>query len=110
MGIVGVVDLSHGGIIASKTCGHQKHDSRIAPQLLSCIGEGDIKLADRAFCTFEYIARITTERKAHVVMRLHQSRHRKLDWRKGEKLSKYERLVIWKRPKYRPPGSTLSQE
>ena len=34
MGIVGMVNLSHGGVEGFKTCGFQKHDARIAPNLL----------------------------------------------------------------------------
>lgn len=42
-------------------------------------------------------------------MRLHQARHKKLDWRKGRKISARERIVTWKKPS-RPPGSALSSE
>ena len=90
MGVVGMVNLSHGGIVGVATCGHQKHDARIAPQLLHTIEEGNVVLADRAFCSYEYISRVTNDKKAHIVMRLHPARHAKLDWRKGKKLSKFE--------------------
>lgn len=43
-------------------------------------------------------------------MRLHQSRHRKLDWRKGKKVSPIERLVTWAKSKNPPAGSDLNQE
>jgi len=109
MGIVGMVNLSHGGVEGFETCGFRKHDARVAPQLLKHVEEEDIILGDRAFCSFEFIVRIVTERKGHVVMRLHQARHRKLDWRRGKRVSPIERLVTWKRPT-RPPGSNLTQE
>jgi len=110
MGVVAVANHSHGGIVDSVTCGHQKHDAKMAPQLLHTIQQGDVMLADRAFCSYEFTTRIIKERQGHFVMRLHQSRHRKLDWRKGKKLSSYERIVEWKRPTVQPPGSELNKE
>jgi len=109
MGFVGVVNLSHGGWEGFEKCGYRKHDSKIAPRLLKHVGKSDLMLADRAFCTYEFIARIKGK-EAHVVMRLHQARHGKLDWRKGKKISPIERLVIWKKPAKPTPGSELTQE
>ena len=110
MGLVVVVNHSHGGIEDVIKCGYQKHDAKVAPELLHTIKEGDIMMGDRAFCTYEFIARVTKKRKGHVVMRLHQARARKLDWRKGKKLSSYERLVDWERPRTKSPGSNLSKQ
>lgn len=110
MGIVGMVNLSHGGVEGFETCGFRKHDARVAPRLLKHCSPGEIVLGDRAFCSFEFISRIISERQGHVLMRLHQSRHRKLDWRKGRKVSPIERLVTWQRPSNPPPGSNLNQE
>ena len=110
MGIVGMVNLSHGGVEGFETCGFQKHDARIAPRLLKHINEGDLILGDRAFCSYEYICRIMTERKGHALMRLHQARHRKLDWRKGKKISPIERLVTWSKPASQPATSELTAE
>lgn len=108
MGMVGVVNLSHGGVEGFETCGSAKHDARMAPRLLKHINEGDINLGDRAFCSYEFIARTITERKGHVLMRLHQARHRKLDWRKGKKISPIERIVTWVKPLKKPAGSDLT--
>jgi hypothetical protein len=109
MGIVGVVNLSHGGWEGFETCGWKKHDARMAQKLLGHIGAGDLLLADRAFCSYEFIARIR-QKGAHVLMRLHQARHRKLDWRRGKKLSPIDRLVTWKKPVRQPESSDLSPE
>ena len=110
MGLVGIVNLSHGGVTGFEACRGAKHDARIAPRLLKYIDEGELVLGDRAFCTYEFIARITTERKGHILMRLHQARHRKLDWRKGKKVSPIERLVIWAKPSVQPATSELTAE
>lgn len=109
MGLVGVVNLSHGGVVGFETCRGAQHDARVAPRLLKHVEPGEILLGDRAFCSFEFMSRILHERKGHVVMRLHQARHRKLDWRKGKKISPIERLVTWEKPSSKPAGSDLTQ-
>jgi hypothetical protein len=110
MGIHGVVNLSHGGWEGFVTCDSRRHDVRVAPRLLKHVEAEDLLLADRAYCSYELIARITGERKAHVLMRLHQARHRKLDWRRGKKISPIERLVTWKKPKRCTRSSDLTDE
>ena len=110
MGIVGVANLSHGGWEGFETCGWQKHDARVAPKLLQYLQPEDLLLADRAFCSYELIARVTRECKGHVLMRLHQARFKKLDWRKGKKLGASGRLVEWQKPSSRPTSCELSQE
>ncbi len=110
MGMMGLVNLSHGGWEGMETSVWSEHDATVAPRLLRCIEENDLIMADRAFCSYEYIARITTERKAHVLMRLHQARHRKLDWRAGKKIGANQRLVTWSKPKVQPAKSELSKK
>lgn len=109
MGIVGVLNHSHGGWEGFRTCASSTHDARMAPKLARHVGQGDLLLADRAFCTYEFIAMLL-EKGADVLMRLHQARHRKLDWRRGKKVSAIERLVTWKKPDRQPPGSSLSKK
>lgn len=108
MGIVGVLNLCLGGWDGFETCPHTAHGARLGrrPALLKHVGEGDILLGDRAFCSFELIA-LLRDKGAHAVMRLHQARHAKLDWRRGKKLSAIERLVVWKRQRLQPAGSTM---
>lgn len=107
MGMVGVLNLSHGGWEGFESCPQDQHDARVAPRLLDRIDAGDVVLADRAFCSYELIARLAGK-GAHAVMRLHQARHRKLDWRRGKRLGPIERLVTWQKPPCQPAGSSLS--
>ena len=109
MGFVGVPNHSHGGWEGCETCPSTRHDARVAPRLLKHIDKGDLLPADRAFCTYGFIA-LLLAKDANVLMRLHQARHRKLDWRRGKKISPMERLVTWKKPNQQPPGSELSRE
>jgi len=52
MGIVGMVNLSHGGVEEFQTRGFQKHDARITQSLRKYIDEGDIVLSGRAFGSY----------------------------------------------------------
>ena len=42
--------------------------------------------------------------------KLHQARHKALDFRKGKRIGKNQRLVIWKKPRVQPRSSPLSIE
>jgi len=108
MEVVGLLNLSHGGWEAHKTCRWNRHDSRAASSLVQYLGGGDLLLADRAFCSYELIARCQ-QRGAQVLMRLHQARHKALRWNKGKRINSHERLVIWQRPEWRP-GSALPRK
>jgi hypothetical protein len=108
MGIVGLLNLGHGGWDHFVTCPHTQHDSKAAVALIDHLEQGDLLLADRAFCTYELIARSLAQ-GAHVLMRLHQARSKALNWKKGKRISSYERLVTWRRPA-RPRGTTLNKE
>ena len=109
MGVVGLLDLSHGGWEHIKTCHPDRHDSRAAASFVRHLGEGDLLLGDRAFCSYELIARCLT-RGAHSLMRLHHVRHRRLLWEEAKKIGSCQRLVTWKRPERQPNGSSLSKK
>lgn len=107
MGMVGMLNMSHGGWEGFTTGIWKEHDARAAQRLLRYVQKDDLILADRAFCSYELIARIQ-KRGGQCLMRLHQARHRKLDWRRGKKLSNFERLVTWQKPLKQPEASELS--
>ena len=108
MGIVGLLNLGHGGWEQIETCPYTQHDTKAAAILARHLKPNDLLLADRAFCSYELIARSLFQ-GAQVLMRLHQARARSLDWRKGKRLSPHERLVTWHRPQP-PRGSTLTRD
>jgi hypothetical protein len=60
--------------------------------------QGDILLADRFFCTYRTLAELV-QRGCDGVFRLGGARSRTTDFRKGRRLGRTERLVIWQRPK-----------
>lgn len=107
MGIMGVLNHSHGGWEDFAHGTYTAHDATVSHQLLHCLNPGDILCGDRAFCTYQLISSLL-EKGAFSIMRLHPSRHRALDWREGKKLGKNQRLVTWKKPAQQPSGSPLS--
>ena len=60
------------------------------------LDEGDILLADRYFCSYFEIA-LLQQRGVDAVFRLHQGRH--VDFRRGRRLSRGDRRVVWFRPR-----------
>lgn len=105
MGIVGVINHAHGGWEDFVEGEQSAHDAPIFHKLLHCFEAGDIFCGDRAFCTYELMATLHT-RDVHTVVRLHQARHRVLDWRRGRRIGSNQRLVTWQKPARPPSGST----
>ncbi|MBB5353416.1 hypothetical protein HNR46_003673 [Haloferula luteola] len=81
MGIVGVHNFAHGGWEGIMSCPQSTHDSAVTPLLPGHIDGDGVLPADQTFCTYELIARLRMK-GADAVMRLHQTRHAKLDWRR----------------------------
>lgn len=107
MGIMGVLNHSQDcweGFVQG-TCA--AHDATVSYQLLHCLNPGDILCGDRALCTYPLISCLL-DKGVFNLMRLHQTRHRALDWRKRKKLGKKQRLVTWKKPAKQPSCSPLS--
>jgi len=109
MGIMGVLNHAHGGWEDFVEGEHTAHDAPIYRKLLHCFDKGDILCGDRAFCSYELMATMQ-QMGVFSLMRLHQARHRSLDWRKGRRIGKNQRIVTWKKPLSQPGGSTMSEE
>lgn len=109
MGIMGVLNHAHGGWEGFAEGEQSAHDAPIYRKLLNYFNPGDIICGDRAFCTFEMMCDLR-QRGVFTLMRLHQARHRSLDWRKGRRVGKHQRLVTWQKPSKQPVGSTMTPE
>lgn len=109
MGIMGVLNHAHGGWEDFAEGEQSAHDAPIYRKLFHCFNPGDILCGDRAFCTYELMSCLK-QRDVDTLMRLHQARHRKLDWRKGRRIGRNQRLVTWRKPAQQPSGSTMSAE
>lgn len=97
MGIVGVLDLARGTLSDFITCPYQQHDIVGFYQLKDQFKPGDVVIGDRGFCSYEMIGLLKV---IHVdsVMRLHQRRDGKADFKKGKRIDANSRLVTWKKP------------
>lgn len=109
MKFTALINLSHGGWEHLEIGKCYDHDTRLAFSMIEHIKAGDILLGDRAFCSYEIISR-TCQNKADVIMRLHQSRQRALEKQEYELCDDGSKLMKWKKPARKPPGSQLSDE
>jgi len=75
--------------------GKQTGENALLRSLLGRFHPGDVLLADRYYCSYFMIA-LLQERDIHVVARLHQ--RRLVDFRRGRRLGKDDRVVTWSRP------------
>jgi len=82
------------------------HDHKLLDAMLPYIGRDEVLVGDRAFCSYEMMAR-TIDQGAWMLARLHQMR--KNDWRKGKKAGADQRIVTWCKPR-QPKGSCLLPE
>lgn len=109
MSVAGLINLSHGGWEAMATGPAYEHDLAMARRMLAHIGEGDLLLGDRMYCSYRFFAE-GRSRGAHLLTRLHQAREGALDWRKGRKISPHERIVTWERPYFSLVQNTMTRE
>jgi hypothetical protein len=93
--LVACFSLASGALLRWVESTLKSNECRIFRKMLEFFGQGDLVLTDRGYCSYCNIAMVL-RRGADVVMRLHQAR--KCDYRKGERLGRHDRLVIWKQP------------
>lgn len=96
MKLVGIFSLSTGAICALARGTLHNAEHALFVQLWSVLTSGfDLLLGDRLFGSFVTFCALRLC-GLHGVFRLHQAR--KIDWREGRRLGKYDRLVTWKKP------------
>jgi hypothetical protein len=81
------------------------HEVQRFRQLWSYLTQGDVLLADRGFCSFGCLAALQ-QQGIDSVVRLHQTRP--VNFRRGKRLGKADRLLEWAKPSQWP--RTLSGE
>lgn len=96
MGFLGILDLARGSIASYKLGKHTESDLKGAHEMRDELKRDDLLLADRAFCSYGFIA-LMLEKGVHCVMRLHQARQKALNWSKGKYIDQNSRLVTWKK-------------
>lgn len=108
MGVVAVLDVALGTVDNYLTGPSHGHDLEGLHRLIESFKAMDLIVADRAFCSWEMLA-LLAEKEVGTVMRLHQMREVKLDWRKGRKLDENSRIVEWSKP-VKPGKSGIMRE
>ena len=86
----GVMDVALGPY-----SGKQTGETALLRQRRDSFDEGDVVVADRYDCSFLMIA-LLLSRGVQVCARLHQ--RRQTDFRRGQRLGKYDHLIVWTRP------------
>lgn len=102
----GLIDLSHGGMCEFASSDMNTSELSNHYELEEHLNCGDVFIGDRLYSSYELIQRLLAK-GVHFVGRTHQAR--KIDFRKGRKISPNERLVVWNKPVQQPKGSGLSQ-
>jgi hypothetical protein len=97
--VVGLFCLHSGALLQVVYDDIHHHDVTLARRLWQWLQADEILLADRGFCSFLDIAQLLG-RGVDCLMRLHQGRA-KPDFRRGHRLGKNDRLVLWRKPPQR---------
>ena len=106
MKLVGLFCLESGAWIATAKCHMKIHETRLFQRLFRHLREGDTLLADRAYCSYWNIAKLSAK-GVDFVMRNHQKRI--VDFRRGKRLGKRDHCIEWSKPKQRPSGMSKEE-
>src|SRR6266571_695976 len=93
--MVGVFSLATGALLDYAKGNKHQHELTLLHRLLHQFKPGDLALADRGFSCYSLLALLWTK-KVPGLFRLHHARG--VDWRKGKRLGKTDRLVVWQKP------------
>lgn len=92
-GAVAILDMASGQMEKIATGRERKRNASGLYDLVEHFKKSDVAVVDRAFYSYELIC-LLGQRGAHSLMRLHQKREVKLDWRAGRRLD-VDRTVRW---------------
>lgn len=93
--MVGVFSLATGALLDYAKGNKHQHELGLLHRLLDTFKPGDLALADRGFSTYTLMALLGL-RKVHSLFRLHHARPQ--DLRRGKRLGKNDRLLVWRKP------------
>ena len=97
--LVGVFSLMSGVLLDYAKGNKHEHELSLLQRLLDQFKAGDLALADRGFSTYTLLC-LLLRRGVHCLFRLHQARPS--DLRKGKRLGKNDRLMVWSKPWQKP--------
>jgi hypothetical protein len=99
MKLVGVFSLASGVLLDYAKGNQHQHELALLPKLLDLFRPGDLAIADRGFSSYGLIG-LLLARGVASLFRLHQARP--ADLRRGQRLGKNDRLLVWSKPRQRP--------
>lgn len=82
-------------------------ERRLFQFLYQVLADGTIVLGDRGCCSYAEIAILAAVYHSDSVFRIHQGKQ--VDFRRGRWLSRYDHVVVWKKPYHRPPWMSPEQ-
>jgi len=97
--LVGVFSLATGALLDYAKGNQHQHELSLLQRLLHQFKPGDLVLADRGFNAYAPMAFFLAQ-KVQSLFRLHQARP--ADLRKGKRLGKNDRWMVWCKPGQRP--------
>jgi hypothetical protein len=103
--IVALLSLATGLLTAWATGNFHQHELTLLQTLWDCLRPGDVLLGDRGFCSWGILAQCL-HHNVQAVFRVKGKL--RSDFRRGQRLSRHERLVQWRKPSKRP--RTISPE
>jgi Transposase DDE domain len=103
--VVGLLSLATGLLSAWATGHWHQHELALFQVLWEHLSAGDVLLGDRGFCNWGLLAQCV-QRQIHAVFRIKGAR--RSDFRRGQRLSRDERLVQWRKPSQR--ATTISAQ
>lgn len=101
--VVGLLNLATGLLSAWVTGHWHQHELTLFQALWEQLAAGDVLLGDRGFCSWGLLAQCG-QRQIHAVFRVNGPR--RSDFRRGQRLSRNERWVQWRKPSER--ATTIS--
>lgn len=97
--LVGIFSLASGVLLDYAKGNKHQHELGLLDKLMDRFRPRDLVLADRGFSNYVLMGLLLL-RGVNCLFRLHQSRP--VDFRKGKRLGKGDRLVTWSKPKQKP--------
>jgi len=93
--VVGVFSLATGALLDYAKGNKHQHELSLLHRLLDQFKPGDLALADRGFSCYTLLA-LLWQQQVPCLFRLHHAR--KGDLRKGKRLGRNDRLLVWQKP------------
>jgi hypothetical protein len=98
--LVALLNLATGLLVGWATGHWRQHELTLLSRLWDHLQADDVLLADRGFCNWALLAQCA-QRQVEAVFRVKGSVRG--DFRRGQRISRHERLVHWVKPSQRPP-------